>query len=142
MQFLIQIIHCIYGCLGYGDCVNVCPTGAIKMSEKGVPVIDEEKCTGCGLCVKACPKNIIKLLPKEKNVYIACSSLDKGAIVVKVCQVGCFACGRCAKVCPAGAIKIENNIAVIDYEKCDNCGKCIEECPRKIIFTSKVLTLA
>jgi Dissimilatory sulfite reductase (desulfoviridin), alpha and beta subunits len=68
--------------------------------------------------------------------------LDKGAIVVKVCQVGCFACGRCAKVCPAGAIKIENNIAVIDYEKCDNCGRCIEECPRKIIFASKVLTLA
>ena len=134
--------HCIYGCLGYGDCVSVCPTGAIKMSEKGVPVIDEEKCTGCGLCVKTCPKNIIKLLPKEKNVYIACSSLDKGAIVVKVCNSGCIGCGRCAKVCPAGAIKIENNIAIIDYEKCDNCGKCIEECPRKIIFTSKVLTLA
>jgi RnfABCDGE-type electron transport complex B subunit len=134
-------LECSYGCIGYGDCINVCPAGAIKMSEKGVPVINEEKCTGCGLCVKTCPKNIIKLLPEEKNVYIACSSLDKGATIIKICNSGCIGCGKCVKVCPQNAIRIENNLAIIDYEKCDNCGKCVEECPRRIIFTSKVLNL-
>ncbi len=134
--------ECVYGCLGLGDCVKVCPVNAIKMLDKGIPEIDEEKCIGCGLCVKTCPKNIIKLLPEEKKVYIACSSFDKGAYVVKICQVGCIACGRCVKVCPQNAIKLENNLAVIDYEKCDNCGKCVEECPRKIIFTSRVISLA
>jgi len=134
--------ECIYGCLGLGDCVKVCPVNAIKMGDKNLPEIDEEKCIGCGKCTEICPKNIIKLLPFNKKIYIACSSMDKGAIVVKICQSGCIGCGKCAKVCPQNAIKIENNLAVIDYEKCDNCGKCVEECPRKIIFISKVLSLA
>jgi len=55
-------------------------------------------------------------------------------VVIKNCKVGCIACGRCVKVCPLGAITMDNNLAVIDYSKCDNCGKCIEECPRKIIL--------
>ena len=30
-------------------------------------------------------------------------------------------------------IHMDNNVAVIDYEKCTNCGKCAEKCPVKII---------
>jgi len=30
-------------------------------------------------------------------------------------------------------VKVENNIAVIDAEKCQGCGKCAEKCPKKII---------
>lgn len=134
--------ECAYGCIGLGDCVKVCPVDAIRMNDKNIPEIDEEKCIGCGKCVEVCPKKIIKLIPEKNKIYVSCSSLDKGPVVVKICQVGCIACGRCVKVCPLGAIKIENNLAVIDYEKCDNCGKCVEECPRKIIFASRILTLA
>ncbi|MCM8804456.1 MAG: RnfABCDGE type electron transport complex subunit B [Candidatus Omnitrophica bacterium] len=134
--------ECIYACLGLGDCVKVCPVNAMKMNDKNLPEIDEKRCIGCGKCAEVCPKNIIKLIPKEKEIYIACCSFDKGPIVTKICQSGCIACGKCVKVCPKGAIKIENNLAVIDYEKCDNCGKCVEECPRKIIFTSSVSILA
>lgn len=129
--------ECKYGCLGFGDCVEVCPVNAIKMGENGLPEIDEEKCVGCGKCVKICPQNIIHLIPYQKKVYIACSSHDKGAKVVKVCKSGCIGCGKCIKVCPQQAIKLENNLAVIDYEKCNNCEKCISECPRKIIFVSE-----
>lgn len=129
-------LECNFGCIGYGDCVKVCPVNAIKIGEKGVPEIDEEICVGCGKCVDVCPKNIVKLLPYEKKVYVSCSSRDKGAVVVKICKTGCIGCGKCVRVCPAGAIKIENNLAVIDYEKCESCGKCVEECPRKIIFQS------
>jgi len=46
---------CAYGCLGYGDCEEVCPFDAIYVKENGLPEVDEDKCTGCGLCVKACP---------------------------------------------------------------------------------------
>ncbi|MCM8785063.1 MAG: RnfABCDGE type electron transport complex subunit B [Candidatus Omnitrophica bacterium] len=134
--------ECIYGCLGLADCVRICPVNAITIKENGLPEINEEKCIGCGKCVQICPKKIIKLLPYDKKVYIACSSFEKGAIVVKICNSGCIGCGRCAKVCPQNAIKIENNLAIIDYERCDNCGKCVEECPRKIIFFSKVSILA
>jgi Fe-S-cluster-containing hydrogenase component 2 len=33
----------------------------------------------------------------------------------------------------AQAITVENNLAVIDSEKCANCGMCAEKCPQKII---------
>ena len=127
-------LQCDYGCIGLGDCVKVCPVDAITMGEDGLTIIDEEKCIGCGKCVAECPKKIIKLAPPDKKVYVACSSHDRGPVVIKNCKVGCIACGRCVKVCPLGAITMDNNLAVIDYSKCDNCGKCIEECPRKIIL--------
>ena len=52
---------CAFGCLGFGDCVNVCNFGAIFINpETGLPEVDEEKCTSCGACVKACPNLIIE----------------------------------------------------------------------------------
>ncbi len=131
-------LECAYGCLGLGDCSRICPVDAITMDESGLPVVDEEKCIACGKCVAECPKNIIKLAPADKKVYVACSSTDRGPVVVKVCKTGCIGCGKCVKVCPRDAIVLENNLAVIDYSKCDNCGKCIPECPRKIIFAAEV----
>jgi Na+-translocating ferredoxin:NAD+ oxidoreductase RNF subunit RnfB len=38
---------CRYGCLGYGDCFDVCDFDAIVMSGTGLPIIDAEKCTAC-----------------------------------------------------------------------------------------------
>lgn len=133
-------LECGYGCLGLADCSRVCPVDAVTMGENGLPLIDEETCIGCGKCVAECPKNIIKLVPADKKVYVACSSCDRGPVVVKACKTGCIGCGKCVKVCPREAITMENNLAVIDYSKCDNCGKCIEECPRKIILTAAVET--
>ena len=40
---------------------------------------------------------------------------------------------RCKKICPKDAITIENNLAVIDYSKCDACGLCVNVCPKKMI---------
>ncbi len=120
---------CSFSCLGYGDCVAACPFDAIELNENGLPVIDEEKCTGCGKCVKACPKNIIILAPEAAETHIKCSSHEPGKVVRKICEVGCIGCGLCSKTCPVEAITMENNLAVIDYEKCINCGLCAEKCP-------------
>lgn len=120
---------CQYGCLGLGECAEVCPFDAIEMSENGLPVIDPDKCTGCGKCVLACPRNIITLAPLSSRNHIRCSSHDKGKLVRKICEVGCIGCGICARTCPVDAITMENNLAVIDYSKCINCGLCAEKCP-------------
>lgn len=129
--------ECMYGCIGLGSCAKICPFGAIEMKDD-LPQIDENKCVGCGKCVEICPKNIIELVPFEKKVYIACSSNDKGAVVIKICKIGCIGCGKCVKACPEDAIKLEDNVAVIDYDKCNNCEKCVDECPRKVIFVASV----
>ncbi len=127
---------CSYGCLGYNTCVDSCPFGAITPNLEGnPPYIDPAKCTGCGLCVKMCPRGVIKLIPATdlNRVVILCNSRDKGAQVNKVCKVGCIACRLCVNICPENAITIINNLATIDYSKCNGCGLCIKECPTGVI---------
>ncbi len=120
---------CTYACLGYGDCVNVCPRDAICIDKRGIAHVDPRRCIGCGLCVKICPNHIIHLINDTSRVVVKCNNHDKGAVTRKICENGCIACGKCQKACPHGAIKVENNLAVIDYDKCTGCGKCHEVCP-------------
>ena len=125
---------CTFACLGYGDCIKVCPRDAIFINkEKNIAQVDPSKCIGCGLCVKECPNNIIRLINDTSRVAVKCNSHSKGAQVRKVCSNGCIACGKCEKSCPEGAIKVENNLAVIDYDKCTGCGTCHDVCPIKCI---------
>jgi len=123
---------CSEGCLGFGSCVSACMFDAIHVID-GVAVVDEEKCTACGACVKACPKKIIELLPKENKTYVKCSNHKPGKEVNAVCKVGCIACKICEKNCQYEAVAVANNLAVIDYDKCQACGVCSEKCPKKVI---------
>ncbi|MDX9715235.1 MAG: Fe-S cluster domain-containing protein [Dissulfurispiraceae bacterium] len=124
---------CIYGCLGYGTCVRVCPFDAMHMGENGLPIVDIQKCTGCRKCEAACPKNVIEVLPASKMVLAACHSKDRGADTRKNCDAGCIACGKCVKICPFDAPVIEENFSVIDISKCRVCGLCVPVCPTKAI---------
>lgn len=126
---------CIYGCLGYGDCVRHCPFDAIKITEQGIAVVDENKCVGCGKCVRTCPKQIIKLQNSEKRYTVLCNSKEHALHAKAGCDIACIACGKCLEVCPASAITLENNLAVIDYEKCTGCGLCALKCPTDAIFS-------
>ena len=44
------------GCCG--DCVEACPTEAIKLAEEKA-VVDEDNCADCGACTDACPNSAI-----------------------------------------------------------------------------------
>ncbi|NLA88123.1 MAG: RnfABCDGE type electron transport complex subunit B [Clostridiales bacterium] len=123
---------CSDGCIGFGDCVAVCPNDAVCM-EKGLARVDTRKCTGCGICVGACPNKIITLERDTIKTAILCSGRDKGAVARKKCTKGCIACKKCVRECPVQAFVIENNLAVIDYAICTDCGRCTEVCPVKCI---------
>jgi len=125
---------CVYGCLGLGDCERACPFDAIHVNEDGLAVVDRDKCTACTKCVAACPRGIIEMVPKAKTVHVACKNLDKGKDAKKVCSVSCIACRLCEKNCPVNAIPVVNNLAVLDYSKCNECGICVEKCPQKTII--------
>ncbi|HPZ53333.1 MAG TPA: 4Fe-4S binding protein, partial [Clostridia bacterium] len=47
----------------------------------------------------------------------------------------------CVKVCPVDAINMdENDIAVIDKDKCINCGACVTGCPFGAISDVSMIT--
>lgn len=129
---------CQYGCLGDGDCVNVCDFDAMYMDEAtGLPVIITDKCTSCGACVKACPRDIIEMRPKNKKdlkIFVGCLNEDKGGIAKKACSVACIGCSKCEDICPKDAVIMENNLAYIDPALCTLCRKCVEVCPTHSII--------
>lgn len=45
-------------CKGCGECVPVCPTGAIRL-ENDVAVVEQTGCTQCQACLAACPEGAI-----------------------------------------------------------------------------------
>jgi Na+-translocating ferredoxin:NAD+ oxidoreductase RNF subunit RnfB len=88
---------CTFACLGYGDCVKVCPRDAICINpEKGIAEIDPRKCIGCGLCAKNCPASAITrtdyVAPGHK---LASFSIDTAK---------CVKCGACMPACKFKAI--------------------------------------
>lgn len=127
---------CEFGCLGFGNCERACPYGAITMSKSGLPEIVADRCIGCGICAKECPRNVITLVPTNAMSIVMCKNQAKGAQTRKACNVGCIACRQCQKACVHGAITIENNLCVIDYDKCQSCDDpaCLKvECKPGVI---------
>ena len=124
---------CTFACIGFGNCVKACKFDAMHI-ENGVAKVQRSHCVGCGACVDACPKNIVKLIPESQRIMPACSSKDKGPIVMKNCSVGCIGCMKCQRECPADAIVVKDNLAQVDVEKCIQCGHCADICPRHIIM--------
>ena len=53
---------CIYGCIGFGDCIEACPYDAIHICD-GVARINPLACRACKACIKTCPKGLIELMP-------------------------------------------------------------------------------
>lgn len=127
---------CRWGCFGYGDCFRACPFDAIRMDERGLPVVDLVACTGCGICVRECPRgstHLLELVSENAPVAVRCSAHDKPAPRKKACPHACIACKKCEKACAYGAIVVVDALAVVDYAKCTACGACVDVCPQDCI---------
>ena len=79
-------------CYGCGACVNVCPRGAVHMTQAAdgsyIPEIDEARCIGCGKCALSCPVNGIDIVGRRPHWNGACTH-----------------CMACICGCPVSAIE-------------------------------------
>lgn len=125
---------CAWSCLGLADCERVCDYDAIYMNANGLPVVIPDLCTACGDCVEACPRELFTLMPIDHKLIVQCKSLLEGEDAEALCSVACTGCGLCVQDAAPGLIKIENNLAVIDYEKAELADlKATERCPTDAI---------
>ena len=70
-----SINDCKYSCIGLGDCVKVCPQGAIEI--QNFTAVVTNLCDGCGKCIDVCPKQLIKLVPLAEKKIILCKNSDE-----------------------------------------------------------------
>ena len=131
-QLLSGYKKCPYACLSLGDCVKICPQGAISIDpERRIAVVDWDKCNGCGLCVAECPKSLIELVPSGTKITFRCNYQPLRDIKGREkCDFGCTHCRKCFRACEQEAIiwHKERAIPEFDIEKCTLCLKCVEEC--------------
>jgi Na+-translocating ferredoxin:NAD+ oxidoreductase RNF subunit RnfB len=106
---------CTWGCMGLGDCADVCDFDAITMNAFGLPEVDADKCTACGDCVDICPKGLFSIHAISHQLWMACKNKADGDTAELQCEVACTACGRCVVDAAEGLITLNQNLAVIDY---------------------------
>ena len=120
---------CFWGCLGLGDCDEVCDFDAIHMNEHKLPVVNEALCTACGDCVEVCPKDLFSLHKESHRLGVACSSQQAGDEVLEDCEVACTGCARCEMDAPRGLISMKMSLPVVDYSRAHKTQTPIERCP-------------
>jgi Na+-translocating ferredoxin:NAD+ oxidoreductase RNF subunit RnfB len=125
---------CKYGCLGLGSCMKVCPVDAIHYDSAGCVWVDKEACISCRKCVEVCPTGVMKMIPYSGDYLVACNSKDKGAVTKKYCSVGCIGCTLCVKKSPEGGFIVEENLARIDYTARGERVAASQSCPPKCII--------
>lgn len=129
---------CKYGCMGKGNCMRVCPVGAIKRDELNRVYIDENTCIGCEKCLLVCPTKVIKMVPIDGGHFIACSSHEKMAFIKAVCKKGCYGCRICERlVNDQDRIAMDNNLAIVKYDKNTNLHEAAMKCPANVIVPIK-----
>ena len=76
-------------CTQCGDCIDICPSGALYRDKAGVVRLKKDDCVGCLSCVEFCPHG---------SMYYHHDHVE---------PIKCISCGLCAKECPTGALVIE-----------------------------------
>jgi anaerobic carbon-monoxide dehydrogenase iron sulfur subunit len=76
-------------CTQCGECIEICPAGALYRDKAGVVRVKKSDCVGCLSCVSYCPYHAMYY----HRDYVE--------------PIKCISCGLCTQQCPTGAISIE-----------------------------------
>ena len=73
-----------------GECIAVCPTGALYRARNGIVRLRKQDCVGCLACVGMCPTLVMYVNPADTVPF------------------KCVACGVCVRDCPEDALYIKD----------------------------------
>lgn len=118
-----------------GAPVNKCPVGGDAAAAAVAKIMGVESEKTVRMRAQVLCSGTTSLANRKYN-YAGledCLSVAKLGNGPKECPYGCIGLGTCVKACQFGAIKVENGVAVVEYEKCHACGMCVSACPQKLI---------
>ena len=104
------------------------------MTQKRAHVIDLDRCSGCDSCIVACKfENNVTLGHYWNRVMSIGPTGEYPEINMYWLPVACQQCedAPCISVCPTGASyrDSDNDVVLIDKEKCIGCSNCLYSCP-------------
>lgn len=110
LNFAIGRRSCFH-CTDAG-CVDICSSGALYKTEKGVVAFDTEKCNGCTYCQSACPFDVPRFRPGDGRIdkcTLCLDRLEEGEIpaCVKTCQPEALSFGPRDEMIAKGRARVE-----------------------------------
>jgi anaerobic carbon-monoxide dehydrogenase iron sulfur subunit len=79
---------CFTVCDQCGECIVVCPTGALSRAKTGLVVLRKDLCVACYMCIGFCPTSAMFRTEGQLEPF------------------KCISCGNCVKTCPLGALAL------------------------------------
>lgn len=72
-----QLLYFETRCTHCYQCIDACPSGAIRKADDGRISLDRQCCTGCGTCVEECLTEARSISGKEVTVGEVCRIVEK-----------------------------------------------------------------
>ena len=79
-------------CIGCGACVDVCPTGALTLTEAGI-VTNRSLCRTCGRCAEVCPTLAMEMSGREYSIDEVMREIEKETVFMDRSEGGVTFCG-------------------------------------------------